>query len=147
MNAKKTVNKGDYFVIPMSDGRGAVCQAIWMGIESEEGKFKNVFAFCVVSVGTDQRLPDENKYLVFEEHCGPFTVIFTAVGKCLSGEWPWLGSGVLDEPDLVDFEFNMAGNLYRSGYPVRMLPIDEYRNHLDMGISGYALVERYLMQH
>lgn len=41
----------------------------------------------------------------------------------------------------------MGGTLYKKGFPVRILEIDEYKEHLLMGVSGYALVENYLQQH
>jgi hypothetical protein len=73
--------------------------------------------------------------------------MFTAVDKLKSGEWPILRGGNINDRSLMDFEFNMAGTLYRRGYPVRVLSIDEYQDHLLMGVSGYALVERFLQQY
>lgn len=74
-------------------------------------------------------------------------MIFTAVDKLKSGEWLVLRPGSLCDSSLMRCEFNMAGTLYRRGEPVRVLSIDEYQNHLLMGVSGYALVERFLQQY
>lgn len=147
MSSKITAKKGDYFTIPMVDGRNAICQIVWMGEESPGKKFKKVFAFCVLSVGVDKSVPKENEYLSFEDHKGMFKVIFTAVDKLLSGDWPILNAGDLKDPNMITFEFNMAGTLYRSGQPIRVLPIDEYKNHIAIAVSGYALVNDFLNQH
>ncbi|RYF57669.1 MAG: hypothetical protein EOO39_35165 [Cytophagaceae bacterium] len=141
------MNSGDYFTIPMTDGRQAVCQAIWIGKDSSGQTFKKVFAFCVLSVGDEKGIPDEVSYLSFQNHRGTFEVIFTAVDKLLSGEWPVIGRGPIKDEKMVNFEFNMAGDLYLCGEPVRVLAIDEYKDYLSMAISGYVLVERYLNQH
>jgi hypothetical protein len=50
---------GDYFLIPMDDGRFAICQIIWMGSESKDQKFKKIFAFGVLSIGEDKTVPEE----------------------------------------------------------------------------------------
>jgi len=138
---------GDYFLIPMEDGRFAISQIIWLGTESKEQKFKKVFAFCVLSIGYEKGLPEDFSYLWFKDHRGDFRVMFTAIDNLKSGGWPILGAGSINDASLSDFEFNMAGTLYRRGQPVRMLSIEEYQGHLLMGVSGYALVERFLQQH
>lgn len=147
MSSKQKVNSGDYFTIPMTDGRQAVCQAIWIGKDSSGQTFKKVFAFCVLSVGDEKDIPDEVSYLSLQNHRGTFEVIFTAVHKLLSGEWPVIGRGPIKDEKMVNFEFNMAGDLYLCGEPVRVLAIDEYKDYLSMAISGYVLVERYLNQY
>jgi hypothetical protein len=147
MSSKKTVRSGDYFTIPMAEGRQAVCQAIWVGRNSSGQTFKKVFAFCVLSVGDEKKIPKEASYLSFQNHRGTFEVIFTAVDKLISGEWPVIGSGPIKDQKMLNFEFNMAGDLYRCGEHVRVLAIEEYQDYLLMGVSGYVLVERYLTQH
>lgn len=147
MNSKNTVESGDYFTVPMAEGRQAVCQVIWIGKNNPGQKFKRVFAFCVLSVGSEKDIPEGVGYLSFQDYQGEFKVIFTAVDNLLSGEWPVIGNGPIRDQEMVDFEFNMAGTLYRSGEPVRVLAIEEYKDYLEMGISGYVLVERYLTQH
>ncbi|WP_123632819.1 MULTISPECIES: hypothetical protein [Pseudomonas syringae group] len=117
------------------------------GRRKSRKKFKKIFAFCVLSVSLDKYIPKENEYLSFEDHKGMFKVIFTAVDKLLSGEWPILNAGNLKDPNMITFEFNMAGTLYRSGEPVRVLPIEEYRNHIAMAVSGYALVNDFINQY
>jgi hypothetical protein len=54
---------------------------------------------------------------------------------------------VVSDVALIDFEFNMAGTLYRRGSPVRVLAIEEYQNYILMGVSGFALIEKFLQQH
>lgn len=88
---------------------------------------------------------DNKPYRTFKEHGGEFTVIFTAVKKLLTGEWVKLRSGTLSEAYQV-LEFNIAGTLYRNGFPVRILALDEYRAYSLLSVSGYALVDRYLQQ-
>ncbi|MFK3820563.1 Imm26 family immunity protein [Pseudomonas sp. NPDC089407] len=138
---------GDIFYIPMEDGRFAISQVIWLGAESKEQKFKKIFAFAVLSIGNDQKIPEDQNYLVFSDHRGEFKVIFTAVDHLKAGEWPILQRGVVSDASLRGLEFNMAGTLYRGGNPVRVLDIDEYQDHILMGVSGFALVERFLQQH
>ncbi|GKS08907.1 hypothetical protein PSTH1771_27845 [Pseudomonas syringae pv. theae] len=48
MSSKITAKKGDYFTIPMVDGRNAICQVVWMGEESPEKNLQkfSLFAFC-----------------------------------------------------------------------------------------------------
>ncbi|EKT4524843.1 hypothetical protein QEM13_004169 [Pseudomonas putida] len=137
---------GDYFLIPMEDGRSAVCQIIWLGNESKEQKFKKIFAFGVLSIGDSKEIPVGGSYLSFDDYRGGFIVIFTAIDKLKTGEWPILQSGEIDD-FFKDFEFNMAGALYSRGQPVRVLSFKEYKNYLLMSVSGYALVEDYLQRH
>lgn len=138
---------GDYFSIPMADGRFAISQIIWLGTESQEQKFKKVFAFAVLSVSTNEEVPEDVKYLVFKDHRGSFSVIFTAVDKLKTGDWHILQHGVVSDAALKDFQFNMAGTLYRRGSPVRVLAIEEYQDYILMGVSGFALVENFLQQY
>jgi len=35
----------------------------------------------------------------------------------------------------------------QGGRPVRVLYFDEYQHHVLMGVSGYALVEKFLQQY
>ncbi|MFJ4068928.1 Imm26 family immunity protein [Pseudomonas sp. NPDC089996] len=147
MTGDLTMHNGDYFLIPMEDGRSAIGQIIWLGSESKEQKFKKVFAFGVLSVGDGKVIPEGEKFLSFENYRGVFTVIFTAFDKLKSGEWKVIRSGTFADSSWGDFEFNMAGTLYRRGQVVRILDIDEYQNHLLMSVSGFALVERYLQQY
>ena len=146
MTEEMPVRCGDYFFIPMKDDRFAVCQIIWMG--SDRGKkFKNIFAFGVLSVGIDKNITEGGGYLSFKDHKDVFHVLFTAVDKLKSGEWPVLGAGEISDPSLENFEFNMAGTLYRQGESVRVLPIEEYQNYLLLSVSGYELIERFLQQY
>ncbi|POG03943.1 hypothetical protein BGP82_22035 [Pseudomonas putida] len=147
MTRVKSMQAGDYFSIPMEDGRFAISQIIWLGAESKEQKFKKVFAFAVVSISSSEEMPEDARYLAFKDHRGSFTVIFTAVDKLTAGEWPILQHSVVSDSALKDFEFNMAGTLYRRGSPVRILAIEEYQNHILMSVSGFALVENFLQQH
>ncbi|WP_313318764.1 Imm26 family immunity protein [Pseudomonas sp.] len=147
MKGVESMQAGDFFSIPMEDGRFAIGQIIWLGIDSKEQKFKKIFAFAVLSVGTDEIVSEGEEYLVFKDHRGDFRVMFTAVDKLKTGEWPIIKRGVVSDPSLKDLEFNMAGTLYRRGVPVRVLAIDEYQNHMLMGVSGFALIERFLQQY
>jgi hypothetical protein len=147
MSSKQIVSNGDYFTVPMSDGRQAICQAIWIGRNCPGQKFKRVFAFCVLSVGDEKGISEEVSYLSFQDYKGSFRVIFTAVDNLLSGEWPVVGNGPIRDEKLVSLEFHMAGTLYRSGEPVRVLAIEEYKDYLEMAVAGYVLVDRYLKQH
>jgi len=141
------MQRGDYFLIPMEDGRFAVSQVIWLGNESTEQRFKKVLAFGVLLVSGEKDIPESRGYLSFNDHRGDFAVIFAAIDKLKTGEWPILQSGSITDSPLADFEFNMAGTLYRRGRPIRVLAIDEYQHYLLMGVSGYTLVERFLQQY
>lgn len=145
MSIIKRVSDGDYFVIPLSDGRSAVCQLVWMGRKGESEKFKKIMAFAVLCVGGGSEVPNNNEYLIFENYRGKYQVIFTAVDKLLSGEWPVIASGQLQNEKLLGFEFNMGGTLYRRGEMVRVLSIDEYSAYLNMGVSGFELVDNILI--
>ena len=79
MTRVKCMQAGDYFSIPMEDGRFAISQIIWLGSESKEQKFKKVFAFAVLSISSNEEVSEDTKYLVFKDHRGSFTVMFTAV--------------------------------------------------------------------
>lgn len=139
--------QGDYFAIPMEDGRSAIAQILWLGTDSIDRKFKKVFAFAVKSVGNDFTVYENEEYLSFKDHKGEFVVIFTSVESLTSGEWPRLQGGTILNKKYQELEFNMGGTLYKKGFPVQILEIDEYKEHLLMGVSGYALVENYLQQH
>ncbi|WP_397346705.1 immunity 26/phosphotriesterase HocA family protein [Paenibacillus polymyxa] len=66
--------EGDIFVIPLHDGRFAVCQVIC----ALYGRFKKVFSFGVLSIGQNQAYEGETTYLPFTNYRGRFEVIFTA---------------------------------------------------------------------
>lgn len=139
--------QGDYFAIPVKDGRFAVAQILWLGTDGIGKKFRNIFAFAVKSVSNDFRVYEGKEYLRFKDYNGEFSVIFTSVESLVSGDWPRLQSGTISDEKYKALEFNMAGTLYRKGFPVRALDISGYKDHLLMGVSGYALVDNYLQQH
>ncbi|WP_144936171.1 hypothetical protein [Pseudomonas alabamensis] len=139
--------QGDYFAIPMKDGRFAVAQILWLGTDSIGNKFRKIFAFAVKSVSNDFRVYEDKEYLRFKDWNGEFSVVFTSVESLVSGGWPRLQGGAISDEKYKALEFNMAGTLYRKGFPVRILDINDYKDHLLMGVSGYALVENYLQQH
>lgn len=105
------------------------------------------FVFCVLSVGNGKNIPEEVSYLSFQEYDGPFKVIFTAVDKLSSGEWPVIGSGPIVDQKMVNLEFHMAGDLYVCGEFVKVLPGEKYKDYLEMAVAGFVLVDRYLKQH
>lgn len=147
MKAENTIKAGDYFTVPLSDGRFALCQGIWNGVNSDKKKFKNIFAFCVLSVSDDKLPSDNGSYLEFEYNKKKFKVIFSALEKISSGEWQVVGSGLLEKREFKDFYFNMAGTLYCNGDPVGVLPLDEYQRYITLAVSGYALIDKFLMQY
>ncbi|MBA1192477.1 hypothetical protein ACLUUI_20080 [Enterobacterales bacterium AW_CKDN230030176-1A_HGKHYDSX7] len=147
MKGKVKFCSGDYFSIPMKDGRFAIAQVLWLGTDSKDRKFRKIFAFAVRSIGNDLKVFEEKRYLSFRDYKGEFVVIFTSLENLVSGEWPRLQEGAVSDEAYHALEFNMAGTLYRKGFPLRPLEIDEYKDHLLMGVSGYALVESYLQQH
>ncbi|MBA1193201.1 hypothetical protein G7007_10040 [Pseudomonas entomophila] len=81
MKDKPSFCPGDEFVIPMEDGRRAVAQIVWMGTDSAEREFKNIFAFIVRSVGQPSAV-DNKPYMTFKEHRGEFTVISPPSRSC-----------------------------------------------------------------
>ncbi|BBH46040.1 hypothetical protein [Pseudomonas sp. KU43P] len=123
----------DYCLIPMEDDRFAISQIIWLGTDSEEQKFKELFAFCEVSIDHEKNVPEKVSYLNFKDHRGDFKAIFTAVDNIKSEKWSILHEGFVVDASLSDLEFNMAGALYRRGQPVRVLAIEEYKDYLLMG--------------
>ncbi|AIW42056.1 MULTISPECIES: immunity 26/phosphotriesterase HocA family protein [Paenibacillus] len=135
--------EGDIFVIPMHDGRFAVCQVIC----ALYGRFKKAFSFGVLSIGQNQAYKGEKTYLPFTNYRGRFEVIFTATQNMTKGVWPIIDQRPLSEEQQQLKYFNCAGHLYCGDEYIRNLELEEYNQYTVMGVAGYELVQRYLAQY
>ncbi|KHN49147.1 Imm26 family immunity protein [Pectobacterium fontis] len=133
---------GDIFIIPLSNGKYAICQIVF----SSKGKFKQIIAFCVLFIQDDESFNNDallNPMSV--DKFGKVTkIIFTGNQKISNGLWKIIGHTDLSEEKKQLRIFNYAGGLYNGEEEIRRIPIAEYPNYTTMAVSGFELVDNIL---
>lgn len=134
---------GDIFVIPMHDGRYAICQVICALYD----RFKQAFSFGVLAIQQDNNYHGEQKHLLFNNHRGEFSMIFTASKFIRNGTWTVIDYRPLSiEQEQLQY-FSCSTHLYHNDDYVRLLEINELKNYPSLGVAGYELVQQYLAQY
>lgn len=134
--------EGDVFIIPLSNGKYAICQVIF----APKGKFKQIISFCALSIQDDEIFINDGLLTpISVEKFGKKTqVIFTGNQNISNGLWK-----IIDHVDLTEDKrklkiFNYAGGLYNGEVEIRRIPVSEYPNYTTMGVSGFELVDNIL---
>ena len=140
---KVKYKEGDIFVIPMSNGKYALCQVVF----APKQKFKQAIGFCILSI-QDTEECEENSSLTplsFEKFGKKMKIIFTGNQNISKGIWKIIGYANLTEEKKQLKIFNYAGGLYDGEEEIRRLSVAEYPNYTTMGVSGFELVDNVLI--
>lgn len=139
---KVKYKEGDIFVIPLSNGKYAICQIIF----APKGKFKKVISFCTLSIQDDEKFNNDGILTpIFVDVFGKKTqVVFTGNQNIRDGEWQIIGSVNLTEDKKKLRIFNYAGGVYNGEVEIKRIPVSEYHNYTTMGVSGFELVDNIL---
>lgn len=134
--------EGDIFVIPMINGKYALCQIVF----APKQKFKQAIGFCILSIQNTEELRDSGALtpLSFEKFGKEMKVIFTGNQNITKGLWKIIGHADLTEDKKQLKIFNYAGGLYDGEEEIRRLSVAEYPNYTTMGVSGFELVDNVL---
>lgn len=139
---KVKYKEGDVFIIPLSNGRYAICQVVF----APKGKFKQIISFCALSIQDDEAFVNDGLLtpISVEKFGKKMQVIFTGNQNISNGSWK-----VIDHVDLTEDKenlkiFNYAGSLYNGEVEIRRIPVSEYPNYTTMGVSGFELVDNIL---
>lgn len=139
---KVKYKEGDIFVIPLSNGKYAICQIIF----APKGMFKKVISFCTLSIQDDEKFNNDGFLTpIFVDVFGKKTqVIFTGNQNIRDGEWKIIGSVNLTEDKKKLKIFNYAGGVYNGEVEIKRIPVSEYHNYTAMGVLGFELVDNIL---
>lgn len=86
---RKSYNEGDVFLIPMHDGRFAVCQVIC----ALRDRFKKAFSFGVMSIQRDETVSlEDGEFLIYSYGKRKSSVIFTSPKLLKDGTWSIIGN-------------------------------------------------------
>lgn len=139
---RKKYSEGDIFIIPMQDGRFAVCQVVC----ALKGRFKKAFSFGVIRLGADEPNVEDGDFLSYRFGNRQSNVIFTSPENLRNGTWKIVGHIPLT-PDKEELQvFQCAGHLYRGDEYIRNLSKDEYGKFNTLGAAGYELVQIHLSE-
>ncbi|KLG14472.1 hypothetical protein YA49_00275 [Enterobacter cloacae subsp. cloacae] len=140
---KVKYKEGDIFVIPMSNGKYALCQVVF----APKQKFKQAIGFCILSIQDTEEFEEKISLttLSFEKFGKEMKVIFTGNQNISKGIWKIVGHANLTEEKKQLKIFNYAGGLYDGEEEIRRLSVAEYPNYTTMGVSGFELVDNVLI--
>ncbi|MEO3945791.1 Imm26 family immunity protein [Gorillibacterium sp. CAU 1737] len=134
--------EGDIFIIPMNDGRSAVCQVVC----ALKGRFKKAFSFGVIRLTSDETDLSDGDFLQYRFGNRQSSVIFTSPEKLQNGTWRVVGNIPLTPEKEERQVFQCAGHLYRGDEYIRNLTPDEYASFETLGVAGYELVQMHLIK-
>ncbi|OWR28139.1 hypothetical protein CDO73_19865 [Saccharibacillus sp. O23] len=134
---------GDIFVIPMKDGRSAICQVVC----ALRGRFKQAFSFGVLAVRSEEApsaAGDESRYLPIDRSGRIARVIFASAENLADGTW-----NIVDYRDLTPEQeelqyFAASTHLYRGDEYVRLLSPDEIKRYPVLQVAGDERVQQLL---
>ncbi|WJM09063.1 immunity 26/phosphotriesterase HocA family protein [Paenibacillus sp. PK1-4R] len=143
MRMRTSYNEGDVFLIPMKDGRFAVCQVVC----ALKGRFKKAFSFGVMSIQRDEteRLEDGD-FLVCSFGQRKSNVIFTSPKLLKDGTWRIIGNIPLTPTKKELQVFQCSGEVYNGDEYIRMIPPDEYKQYISLSVAGFELVQNHLLE-
>ena len=139
---KVKYKEGDIFVIPLSNGKYAICHIVF----APSKKFKQAIGFCILSIQQTEEVIDSGSLtpLSFEKFGKETKIIFTGNQNISKGVWKIIGHTDLTEEKKQLKIFNYAGGLYNGEDEIRRLSVAEYPNYTTMGVSGFELVDNIL---
>ncbi|WP_128100273.1 immunity 26/phosphotriesterase HocA family protein [Paenibacillus sp. DCT19] len=140
---RKSYNEGDIFLIPMHDGRLAVCQVV----NALRGRFKKAFSFGVMSIQHDETVSFEDReFLVYPYMQRKNSVVFTSPAHLKDGTWRIIDNIPLT-PEKKELQvFQCAGHLYAGDEYIRNLSPTEYSQYITLGVAGFELVQNHLLE-
>ncbi|WP_340015628.1 immunity 26/phosphotriesterase HocA family protein [Paenibacillus sp. FSL K6-1318] len=140
---RKSYSEGDIFLIPMKDGRFAVCQVVC----ALKGRFKKAFSFGVIRIGDDEKaIMEDGDFLFYSFGKRRGNVIFTSTANIRNGTWKIVGNSPLT-PEKEELRvFQCAGHLYCGDEYIRTLQIEEYSQFNTLGVAGFELVQNHLLE-
>ncbi|WFR63104.1 immunity 26/phosphotriesterase HocA family protein [Paenibacillus amylolyticus] len=143
MRMRKSYNEGDIFLIPMKDGRFAVCQVVC----ALKDRFKKAFSFGVMSIQRDETVSlEDGAFLVYSYGKRKSNVIFTSPKLLKDGTWNIVGNIPLTPAKKELQVFQCAGHLYCGDEYIRNLQIKEYSQFNTLGVAGFELVQNHLLE-
>ncbi|WP_339258775.1 immunity 26/phosphotriesterase HocA family protein [Paenibacillus sp. FSL R5-0713] len=143
MQMRKSYNEGDIFLIPMKDGRFAVCQVVC----ALKGRFKKAFSFGVMSIQRDETVSlEDGEFLFYSFGKRRSNIIFTSPANIRNGSWRIVGNTPLTPEKEKLKVFQCAGHLYCGDEYIRNLPIEEYSQFNTLGVAGFELVQNHLLE-
>ncbi|WP_311842761.1 immunity 26/phosphotriesterase HocA family protein [Enterobacter bugandensis] len=140
---KVKYKEGDIFVIPMSNGKYALCQVVF----APKQKFKQVLGFCILTIQDTEEFKVNSSLtpLSLEKFGKEMKVLFIGNQNISKGIWKIIGYADLTEEKKQLKIFNYAGGLYDGEEEIRRLSVAEYPNYTTMGVSGFELVDNVLI--
>lgn len=139
----KSFSEGDIFMIPMQDGRFAVCQVVC----ALKGRYKKAFSFGVIRFELNDTVNvEDGAFLSYSYGNRQRSVIFTSPVNLRNGMWKLVGNIPLTPDKEEEKVFQCAGHLYRGDEYIRNLSQDEYGKFNTLGVAGYELVQIHLLE-
>lgn len=133
---------GDLFVIPMTDGRSAICQVVC----ALRGRFKQAFSFGVLAVRNDglEAPLGESRYLPIERNGRASVVLFASAENITDGTWKIFDYRELT-PEQEELQyFAVSTHLYRGDEYVRTLNVEEMKQYPMLQVAGDERVQQLL---
>ncbi len=133
---------GDLFVIPMTDGRTALCQVVC----ALRGRVKQAFSFGVLAVrsGGSEAPIGESRYLPIDRAGRVSSILFASAENMADGTWE-----IVDHRDLTPEQeelqyFAVSTHLYRGDEYVRALSVEEMKRYPVLQVAGDERVQQLL---
>ncbi|WP_408893954.1 immunity 26/phosphotriesterase HocA family protein [Paenibacillus taichungensis] len=143
MRMRKKYTEGDLFIVPVKDGRMAVCQVIC----ALKGRFKKAFSFGVIRIESNETVSvDDGDFLQYSYGKRECSVIFASPAYLRDGTWKIVGNIPLTPEKEALRVFQCAGHLYCGDEYIRNLQIDEYSQFITLGVAGFELVQIHLSE-
>lgn len=136
-----TYHEGDIFLLPMKDGRTAICQVVC----ALRGRFKKAFSFGVIRIQPDETADlRDGDFLPYSFGKRRSSVIFASPAYIRNGDWEIVGNIPLT-PEKEQLKlFECAGHLYCGDEDIRHLQQEEYGKFNRLGVAGFELVQIHL---
>ncbi|ANF97504.1 Imm26 family immunity protein [Paenibacillus bovis] len=142
---RRKYGTGDIFIIPMYDGRLAICQIIY----ALRGSLRKALPFGVLHIGSEEQLPDghDGEFLTFQNHRGTFQIIFGAASNINKGSWRVTGHLPLTPEKEAMQTFQSSTHLYHGDEYLGVLPQEEWHKYPVLSVAGNERVQQYLAQY
>lgn len=139
---KLTYNEGDIFVIPMRNGKFAICQIVF----SPNEKFQEIIGFCVLFIQNDKEFRNDGKLipLALIDMGNEIKVMFSGKQDLNKGLWEIIDHVDLNEDKEKLKTFNFAGGLYHGEEEISRIPVSEYQNYTSMEVFGFEVIDNVL---
>jgi hypothetical protein len=143
---KVKYNEGDIFVIPIKNGKYAICQVVFVF----KGKFKNVLPFCVISIQNNEEfnVQDHNMNAITLDIYGheKTRVLFTGTQAISDGSWKIIGhTGLGDDKEELK-TFSSGCWVYKGDEDLNINFHDaDYSKYTTMSVGGFEAIQNELV--